>query len=172
MSARNKPMPKLTAADRILLSALADRLIFGHPDTFSADDARELARLLPYTRRWHSFITNGLPGFSGKMKLPGSSSAGFAAGVGQVSIKDGGRSFEIDSRGRSIVRAGQWKLSRRGRAIEIEQVMSDDMDEGRTAMLAIYPGDVMEMRLLAQVTLSIGPLHIGFARFRPWKVPE
>jgi len=172
MSARDGRLTVVTAADRLLLSALADRLIFGNPDTFNPDDARELARLLPYRRRWHSFITNWLPGFSGKVKLPGSSSAGFAAGVGQVSIKDGGRSFEIDSRGRHVVRAGQWKLSRRGHAIEIEQVMSDDMDDGRTAMLAIYPGDVMEMRLLAQVTLSIGPLHIGLARFRPWKVPE
>jgi len=157
--------------DRLLLSALADRLIFGDPDTFSTEDARELARLLPDVRRWHSFMTDWLPGFSSSVKLPGSSSAGFAAGVGQVSIKGEGRSFEYDSRGRRIVRAGQWKLHRRGAMIQIEQVMSDDMDEGRTAMLTFHPGEPMEMLLLAQVTLSIGPLHIGFARFRPWKVP-
>jgi hypothetical protein len=164
-------MTAKTAQDRLVLSALADRLIFGDPDTFCADDARELVRLLPDTRRWHSFITDWLPGFSGKVNLPGSSSAGFAAGVGQVSIKGEGRAFEYDSRGRRIVRAGQWKLSRRGFAIEIEQVMSDDMDEGRTAMLAFFPGEEMELRIMAQATLAIGPLRIGMARFRPWKVP-
>jgi len=161
----------VTSADRLVLSALADRLIFGHPDTFSIDDANELTRLLPDLRRWHGFITDWLPGFSGRLELPGNSSAGVAAGVGQVSIRDEGRSFEYDSAGRRIVRAGQWKLHRRGHAIQIAQVMSDDMDEGRTAMLAFFPGKPMALLLLAQVTLSIGPVHIGLARFRPWKVP-
>jgi hypothetical protein len=165
-------MVTMTAADRVLLSALADRLIYGHPATFSADDARELARLLPYERRWHSFFTDWLPGFSGKFRVPGGSSAGFAAGVGQVSIKDGGRSYEVDSRGRSIVRAGQWKLKRWGRAIEIEQVTSVGMDDGRTAILAFYRDGKIELRLQVQGWLAIGPLRIGMARFRPWKVPE
>jgi hypothetical protein len=156
--------------DRLLLSALADRLIFGDPQTFDPEDAQELIRLMPHVRRWHSFFTDYLPVFSSKVKLPGSASAGFAAGVGQVSMKGEGRSFEYDSRGRRIVRAGQWKLHRKGYSIQIEQVMSDDMDEGRTAMLDFFPGQPMEMMILRQVTLSIGPLHIGFARFRPWKV--
>jgi hypothetical protein len=157
--------------DRLLLSALADRLVFGDPETFSLDDARELVRLMPDVRRWHSFVTDYLPRFSSTVKLPGKSSAGFAAGVGQVSMKDEGRSFEYDSRGQRIIRAGQWKLHRKGYMIQIEQVMSDDMDEGRTAMLDFHPGGPMSMHLLAQVTISIGPLHIGLARFRPWKVP-
>jgi hypothetical protein len=159
--------------DRLLLSALADRLIFGDPDRFNADDALELARLMPDARRWHSFLTDYLPRFSSTVKLPGRSSAGFAAGVGQVSIKDAGRSFDYDSRGRRIVRAGQWKLHRKGDMIQIEQVMSDDSDEGRTAMLELNLGAPMRMRLyiLVQATISIGPLHIGVGRFRPWKVP-
>jgi hypothetical protein len=157
--------------DRLLLSALADRLIFGDPEWFSTDDATALARLLPDVRRWHSVITDWLPGFSGKVKLPGSASAGFAAGVGPVSVGDEGRAFEYDSAGRRVVRAGQWKLHRRGSMIQIEQVMSDDTDEGRTAMLDMPPGKPMQMHLLVQVTLSIGPLHIGVGRFRPWKRP-
>jgi hypothetical protein len=163
--------PVVTAADRLLLAALADRLIYGHPDTFSADDARELARLLPYTRRWHSFFTDWLPGFEGRVKVPGGSTAGFAAGVGHVSIKDGGRSIEVDSRGRSIVRAGQWKFVRWGHAVKIEQVMSGDMDDGRTAILAFYRDGKIELRLQVQGWLAIGPLRIGLARFRAWKVP-
>jgi hypothetical protein len=159
----------VTSAERIVLSALADRLIFGDPETFSPDDAQELARLLPDMRRWHSFITDWLPGFSGKVKLPGSSSAGFAAGVGQVSVDEEGRSFEYSSAGKRIVRAGQWKLHRRGYTIQIEQVMSDDMDEGRTAMLIFHPGEEMELQLLAQAMISLGPLHVGVAQFRPWK---
>jgi len=158
--------------DRIALSALADRIIYGHPDTFSLDDARALARLLPYTRRWHSFITDWLPGFSGRVKVPGGSTAGFAAGVGHVSIRDGGRSYEVDSRGRSIVRAGQWKFVRWGHAVKIEQVMSGDMDDGRTAILAFYRDGKIELRLQVQGWLAIGPLRIGLARFRPWKMPE
>jgi len=156
--------------DRLLLSALADRLIFGDPDTFNTEDARELVQLMPDSRRWHSFLTDYLPRFSSSVKLPGSASAGFAAGVGQVSMKGEGRSFEYDSRGRRIVRAGQWKLHRTSYTIQIEQVMSDDMDEGRTAMLEFFPNAPMQLCLLAQVTISFGPVHIGLARFRPWKV--
>jgi hypothetical protein len=84
----------LHAPDRFTLSALADRLVFGHAEAFSADDADELARLLPDQRRWHSFLTDWLPGFSGSMKLPGSAIAGFAAGVGEVLIGGQGQFFE------------------------------------------------------------------------------
>ena len=37
---------------RLILSTLADRLIFGDPDTFDSADARELASLMPPPSRW------------------------------------------------------------------------------------------------------------------------
>jgi hypothetical protein len=49
--------------------------------------------------------------------------------------------------------------------------MADDADERRTALLTFYPGAPMQLRPLTQVTLSIGPVHIGMVRFRPWKLP-
>jgi hypothetical protein len=157
--------------DRILLSALADRLIFGDEQTFRREDATELARLLPPTAR-AGFFRRFLPDLIVKGTLPGKSASGFAAGVGNVSLNDSKRSLDYDSRGRAVMRAGQWKLLRSGRGIEIEQVMADDADEGRTALIEYRDGEPHQMCLLTIVALQIGPLCIATGRFKPWKKPQ
>ena len=111
--------------DRLQLAAVVDRLIYGHDTTFDAEDARTLDRLLPDSARV-GFFSQFLH-FNLKAKMSGS-----AAGVGSVRIPDD-KSFEFDSRGRRIVRAGQWKLCRSGRDIEIEQVMNTEGDKGALA---------------------------------------
>jgi len=160
----------MTANDRLLLSALADRLIFGHESTFNLDDARELSRLLPVMPR-ANILQRLLPDLAVKGSLPGKSASGFAAGVGNVSLNDKTRSFDFDSRGRRVVRAGQWKLMRSGRGIEIEQVMADDGDEGRTALVEFRQDEPVRMCLLTIVEFNIGPLCLATGRFKPWKVP-
>jgi hypothetical protein len=159
------------ANDRLLLSAIADRLIFGAPHTFSRDDARELARLLP-VMPGTGWLSRLLPDISAKGSLPGRSTAGFAAGLGGVSLKGDHFSFDLDSRGRRVVRAGQWKLIRSGQAIEIEQVMADDGDEGRTARVEFRQGEPVRMCLLMATEINIGPLSLAKGQFQPWKVPD
>ena len=71
-----------------------------------------------------------------------------------------------------MVRAGQWKLLRVGRRIEIEQAMADDTDDGRTALIRFERGEAVRMDLLATRELSLGPVTIGRAVFEPWKTPQ
>ena len=107
--------------DRIQLAAVVDRLIFGHDTTFDAEDARELDRLLPAEVRagfFGRFLRVGV-----KASMSGNTQ-GYAAGVGNVRIADD-KSFEFDSRGRHILRAGQWKLCRCGRDIEIDAGLAE-----------------------------------------------
>ena len=98
--------------DRFLIAALTDRLIYGDETTFSADDARQLLDALPQTRS--PWIQLGIAG-----KMSGGSSRGFAAGVGDVQVKDKkDRQFEYHSASDAFTRAGQWKLlviGKRGR---------------------------------------------------------
>jgi hypothetical protein len=160
----------ISSNDRLLLSAIADRLIFGDEHSFRAEDATELARLLPTMPRANIF-QRLLPDLAVKGSLPGRSASGFAAGVGNISLKDNNRSFDFDSRGRRVVRAGQWKLMRSGRGIEIEQVMADDGDDGRTALVEFRQGEPVRMCLLTIVEFHIGPLCLATGRFKPWKLP-
>jgi hypothetical protein len=127
------------APDRIQLAAVVDRLIYGNNTTFDAEDARVLDRLLPDDVRvgfLSRFIHINL-----KAKMSGSTQ-GYAAGVGNVRIPDD-KSFEFDSRGRRIVRAGQWKLCRSGRHIEIEQVMDTEGEKG--AVVRYQRGESTEL---------------------------
>jgi hypothetical protein len=160
----------ISADDRLVLSAIAERLIFDNAETFSRDDARELDRRLPtppgtrwLSRLWPDVVVGG--------SLPGRSSAGFAAGVGNISFKEDGPSFSLDSRGRRVVRVGQWKLIRIGSDIEIEQMMADDSDEGRTARIDFRRGEPVRMCIMVMVAFCIGRLCFSTGRFRPWKVP-
>jgi hypothetical protein len=159
-----------SANDRLLLSAIADRLIFGDAQTFSSDDAQELARLLP-VMPGPSFLSRLLPDITAKGSLPGRSTSGSAAGVGNISINDDNFSFDVDSRGRRVVRAGQWKMIRTGSAIEIEQVMADDGDDGRTARVEFRREEPVRMCLLMMTEVNIGPLSFARGRFRHWKMP-
>jgi hypothetical protein len=158
------------ANDRLALSALADRLIYGDTVNFDADDALELARLLPVPRGW-AFLRGPWPGLIFRGSVPRRSGSGFAAGVGNVSLPQDDISFDFDSRGRRMIRAGQWKLFRYPSAIGIEQVMAGDGDEGRAALLEFSKGKPVQMLLMVQAELSLGPISIGFGRYKPWKLP-
>src|SRR3954447_24284116 len=70
------PMP-----DRFLIAATVDRLIYDSESTFSAEDARILLDQVP--RKPSPWLQLGIAG-----KMSGGSTRGFAAGVGDVSIKD------------------------------------------------------------------------------------
>jgi hypothetical protein len=158
-----------TGQTRLLLSALADRLVFGDPDTFDPADARELASLMPpssWSARW---LGDWVPEFRVKGEMPGSSSAGFAAGVGNVSVGGDRLTFDLDSHGRRIVRAGQWKLSWSGQSIQIEQVMADNLEDGRTALVKFRGGAPIGMDLLATTDMTIGVFTFTRAVFNPWK---
>jgi hypothetical protein len=159
------------ASDLMILSAIADRLIFGDPGTFRRDDTLELARLLP-SGTGRGLLGGLMPSVAVKAVLPGSSAAGFAAGVGNITVNDEGVSFDVDSRGRWVVSAGQWKICRIGRSIEIEQVTADDADDGRTARVEFKRGgEPARMSLLGTAELTLGPLSFLIGRFHPWKTP-
>ena len=74
-------MPRESANTRLLLSALAERLIYGDGDTFSRQDALDLAELLP-SPGWRARLAEWLPDVGVRGSLPGAS----AAGVGNTSI--------------------------------------------------------------------------------------
>ncbi len=166
MNAGNAPI------DRLLIAAVVDRLIFGDPDSFSADDARTLLDALP--RKRVPWIEIGAKG-----QVSGGSAQGFAAGVGNVKVDDERkRNFEVSTSKDAYTRAGQWKLlrydRRRGTHVEIEQVMADPMDEGRGARLR-YRADGtpvgMDIRVVRNVRLLFSVFSLQLPGWRPWKLP-
>ena len=78
-------MPRESANTRMLLSALAERLIYGDGDTFSRQDALDLAELLP-SPGGRARLAEWLPDVGVRGSLPGAAAAGFAAGVGNTSM--------------------------------------------------------------------------------------
>jgi len=158
--------------DRLLITAVVDRLIYGDPDTFSAEDARTLLDALPRKRvPWLEFGAKG--------QVSGGSAQGFAAGVGNVKVEDDRkRKFDVSTSSDAYTRAGQWKLlrydRRRGTHVEIEQVMADPMDEGRGARLAYRPDGTpvrMDIRVVRSVRLLFSVLILQIPGWRPWKRP-
>lgn len=166
MSANTAPV------DRLLITAVVDRLIYGDPDTFSAEDARTLLDALP--RKRVPWIEIGAKG-----KVSGGSAQGFAAGVGNVKVDDDrARKFDVSTSSDAYTRAGQWKLlrydRRRGTHVEIEQVMADPLDEGRGARLVYRPGGVpvrMDIRVVRNFRLLFSVLVLALPGWRPWKQP-
>mgnify|MGYP001552768722 CR=1 FL=1 len=158
--------------DRLLITAIVDRLIFGDPDSFSAADARELLQALP--RRRVPWLEIGAKG-----QVSGGSAQGFAAGVGNVRVEDKqGRKFDVSTSSDAYTRAGQWKLlrydRRGGTHVEIEQVMADPLDEGRGARLR-YRADGtpvgMDIRVVRNVRLLFSWIILQLPGWRPWKRP-
>ena len=158
--------------DRLLITATVDRLLYGDPDSFSPDDARTLLDALP--RKRVPWIEIGAKG-----QVSGGSAKGFAAGVGDVTVKDDRkRNFEVSTSRDAYTRAGQWKLLRydrpRGTHVEIEQVMADPLDEGRGARLR-YRADGtpvgMDIRVVRNVRLLFSLLILQLPGWRPWKQP-
>jgi hypothetical protein len=163
----NQPTP-----DRFVIAATVDRLIYGDDATFNADDARLLLDILP--RKRSPWIQLGVAG-----KMSGGSSRGFAAGVGDVQIKDDqDRQFQYTTGDGAYTRAGQWKLmwigKRARQYVEIEQVMSDATDEGRGALIC-YEADGtpirMDIRFNRSFRLFWSPVVLMFPGWKPWKTP-
>jgi hypothetical protein len=166
-------MPDASAPiDRLLVAAIADRLIFGHPETFQADDARALRDALPSKRV--PWLEVGAAG-----KISGGSTQGFAAGVGNVRIKDkDDRQFAVSNAGDTYVRAGQWKLLRqdRGRVpyVEIEQVMASPLDEGRGARIRFTRDGTpagMDIRHVRSIRVLFSFVTLQLPYWQPWKTP-
>jgi hypothetical protein len=166
-------MPERFVPDRFIIAATVDRLIYGDDTTFRSDDARLLLDSLP--RKPSPWIQLGLAG-----KMSGGSSRGFAAGVGDVSIKDGkDRQFQYNTGGDAYTRAGQWKLmwigKRTRQYVEIEQVMADATDDGRGALI-FYEADGtpirMDIRFNRSFRLFWSPVVIMFPGWKAWKTPE
>ena len=153
MTHDNRETPANT---RLLLSALAERLIYGDEDTFSRQDALDLAELLPGPG-WRARLAEWLPYVRVRGSLPG-----YATMSGAKTAFD---------RGRRVVQAGRWKLHRTGVGIEIEQVVASDADEGWYARVEFKRGKPVGLTLLAVVEVSRGPLMTANGRFRPWKRP-
>jgi hypothetical protein len=158
--------------DRLLITAVVDRLIYDDAETFSAEDARTLLAALP--RKRVPWIEIGAKG-----KVSGGSARGFAAGVGNVKVEDPeARKFDVSTSSDAYTRAGQWKLlrydRRAGTHVEIEQVMADPTDEGRGARLRYAPGGValgMDIRTVRNVRLLFTWFILQIPGWQPWKRP-
>jgi hypothetical protein len=111
--------------------------------------------------------------------MSGGSSRGFAAGVGDVEIKDDkDRKFQYSTGADAYTRAGQWKLmwigKRTRQYVEIEQVMADATDDGRGALIC-YETDGTPIRMDIRVNhafrLFWSPVVIMFPGWKAWKTP-
>jgi hypothetical protein len=159
-------------ADRFVIAAAVDRLIYDSDTDFNPDDARVLLGALP--RKPSPWIQLGVAG-----KMSGGSSRGFAAGVGDVQIKDENeRRFQYATGADAYTRAGQWKLlwigKRNRQYVEIEQVMADPTDDGRGALIS-YQADGtpirMDIRFNRSFRLFWSPVVVMFPGWKPWKTP-
>ncbi|HUN42606.1 MAG TPA: hypothetical protein VMU81_20115 [Acetobacteraceae bacterium] len=158
--------------DRLLITAVVDRLVYDDPETFSAEDARTLLAALP--RKRVPWIEIGAKG-----QVSGGSARGYAAGVGNVKVEDpDARKFDVSTSSDAYTRAGQWKLlrydRRAGTHVEIEQVMADPLDEGRGARLRYAPGGTplgMDIRVVRNLQLLFSWIILQVPGWRPWKQP-
>jgi hypothetical protein len=164
--------PERHTPDRFVIAATVDRLIYGDDTTFATRDAQLLLDSLP--RKPSPWIQLGVAG-----KMSGGSTRGFAAGIGDVQIKDPNeRGFQYTTGGDAYTRAGQWKLmwigKRTRQYVEIEQVMADATDEGRGALIC-YQADGtplrMDIRFNRSFRLLWSPVVIMFPGWKPWKTP-
>ncbi len=166
-STYDRPTP-----DRFVIAATVDRLIYGDAATFDQDDARLLLDVLP--RKPSPWIQLGVAG-----KMSGSSTKGFAAGVGDVQIKgEKDRQFQYNTGNDAYTRAGQWKLmwigKRTRQYVEIEQVMADATDDGRGALIC-YESDGtpirMDIRFNRSFRLFWAPVVLMLPGWKSWKTP-
>ena len=112
--------------NRLLLSALQSEWVRRRQNV-QPRRQRELARIMPVTAR-SGCLLRRLPEIAISANLQPDRGRS-RAGVGSVRL--GRRQPRCRPRqhgGRRVVRAGQWKLLRKGRTIAIEQMMADDSD--------------------------------------------
>jgi hypothetical protein len=160
-------------ADRFIIAATVDRLIYDSDTCFNPEDARLLLHELP--RKPSPWIQLGVAG-----KMSGGSKRGFAAGVGDVEVKDDkNRQFQYSTAEDAYTRAGQWKLmwigKRTRQYVEIEQVMSEATDDGRGALICYEPDGTpirMDIRFNRSFRLFWSPVVVMFPGWKPWKTPS
>ncbi|HEX2943478.1 MAG TPA: hypothetical protein VHO91_20660 [Rhodopila sp.] len=161
-----------STTDRFVLAATVDRLIYGDEATFDIHDAQLLLHAVPH--KPSPWIQLGIAG-----KMSGGSTRGFAAGVGDVKIKnEKDRQFQYATGSNAAMRVGQWKLmwigKRHRQFVEIEQVMADATDEGRGALVCYDLQGTplrMDIRFNRAFRLFWSPVVVVFPGWRPWKTP-
>lgn len=161
----------ISLSDRLRLTACLDRLIYEFDETFRLSDAEELDSLMPRLSRCRAFLSRWLPHLSAEFHASGLPYSGSSPGIGNIEIGDGTISVEYDSQGNQNVRAGQWKLSRSGRNIDIEQMMSDDTDDRRKARLIFRGSRPARLQLLMQTDFVLGGVSFSIGVLKPWKTP-
>ena len=164
---------------RFLITALADRLIYGSDETFHGEEAVELLDLLPVPGLGAQIWAH-LPGVRMSGKMPKGSVRGAAAGgLGNVRVDQGKQSFEFDSDGRRVIRAGQWKLTRTASlldrirhhdAVSITQVMGSAANE-LEAQILFQDGRPWMMKRSVSTQVFFGPFALIHSTFQPWKMP-
>lgn len=155
--------------DKMTVAAALDRIIYDDPETFRKEDAEFLRDIIPIQRkRWF--------GASISAKMPGGTTSGHAAGIGNVEMKDDGKEFNAEYGTDQCIRVGQYKLSRDSEGIQIWQMMTDQSDdEPKGALLAFTQfGMPAELMVFAPYRMRI-PLLVGSISFqrqgwKPWKV--
>ncbi len=157
------------AIDRFLIAAVTDRLIYASETTFDPADARTLLDAIP-RKPAPRF------GFSIFGTKPGGTSQGYAAGIGNATIDDKDKTFAYATDRDSWTRAGQWKLRWRragmNQAIEIEQVMADPTDDGRSARIHFdSAGNPTGMDIQVSKQFGLWRIVVIVPGWRPWKVP-
>lgn len=159
---------KSAEIDRFQFAAIVDRLIYGAEETFERNDAVALYNLVPKELRRGGGLAEWFQ-FSAKGRVSGRGMSGAAAGGGTVQLPDEQKSFELDSAGRRVIRAGQWRLYPGRDAIEIEQVMATEIDEGKSARIMFRNGEPLRMELMERRLFSLGFVAFGYGAYRQWK---
>jgi len=155
--------------DRFTIAALVDRLIYGAEMHFDQNDAITLYKTIP-----PEMLRGGLSDWfqvSAKGSVSYGNMAGSSPGHGEIRVPTDGSSFDFDSAGRRVVRAGQWKIYAKRNRLEIEQVMASGNDEGRVARIDYQRGMPVRMEILGHKVLSLGFIKLTLGVFRPWKYP-
>jgi hypothetical protein len=85
--------------------------------------------------------------------------------------------FDLDSRGKPCLRAGQWRIYRGDSLVPfvcivtIEQVMATDEGDERTVYLNFFRGRPTRMLLAKAAEFRIGSFSFGVVAAREWKLP-
>ena len=156
--------------DRFKVSALVERLIYASDRTFSRSDAISLLEMIPpqmLRKGWSDWLQ-----VSAHRSAASRGLMGHAAGAGNIKISTNDGSFDVDSAGRHVIRAGQWKVYATSKTIEIQQVMASEIDEGRSALIRFRNREPIRMDILVPLEIPLGFLTITVGKYRPWKTVE
>ena len=106
---------ELSPAARMEVAAVIDRMIFGSEAAIQLEDATRLFELV-------KALPDSNDGISLSVRGGGSSARGYAAGFGEVELREDSHDHKIIDLSGPVLRAGQWKL-RRTRESWLESVL-------------------------------------------------